>query len=194
MIVFYLDVDNLERFHMGFTAYKRSITLSPALLVRHYDGSSILRALSSDLLFLTVFSVYFNLKHPFLPDTLIHQKSRMLLGMSWFPVSHRHPPVLRGTQLKDPRLARFFHSLPRSFLPWGGRLIVWLFKSAMVKTQQIHLPGSIKVVGATSTTSHKAVHLSCRQSGGGGQRVDTNEGARGDCEIDRMSQGHNTVR
>ncbi len=63
----------------------------------------------------------------------------------------------------------------------------------MVKTQQIHLPGSIRVVGATSTPSHKAVHLSCRQSGGGGQRVDTNEGARGDCEIDRMSQGHNTV-
>ncbi len=156
-------------FIKAFTAYKRSITLSPALLVRHYDGSSILRALSSDPLFLTVFSVYFNLKHPFLPDTLIHQNSRMLLGMSWFPVSHRHPPALRGTRLKDPRLARFFQSLPPSFLPWGGRLIVWLFKSAMVKTQQIHLPGSIKVVGATSTASHKAVHLSFRQSGGGGR-------------------------
>jgi len=64
----------------------------------------------------------------------------------------------------------------------------------MVKTQQIHLPGSIRVVGGTSTPSHKAVHLSCRQSGGGGQRVDTNEGARGDGGIDRMSQGHNTVR
>ncbi len=53
-------------FIWAFTAYKRSITLSPALLVRHYDGSSILRALSSDPLFLTVFSVHFNLKHPFL--------------------------------------------------------------------------------------------------------------------------------
>lgn len=115
-------------------------------------------------------------------------------GMSLFPASHRCPPALKGTRLKDPVSLAFFLSLPPSFLPWGGRLIVWLFRSAMVKTQQIHLPGSIRVVGATSTPSHKAVHLFCRQSSGGGQRVDTNEWARGDCGIDRMSQGHNTVR
>lgn len=114
-------------------------------------------------------------------------------GMSWFPVPQTSSGAKRDTTQR-PRLTRFFHSLPPSFLPWGGRLIVWLFRPAMVKTQQIHLPGSIRVVGATSTPSHKAVHLSCRQSGGGGQRVDTNEGAGGDCGIDRMSQGHITVR